>query len=67
EDHYQAERGVNDPIVKVDAFCTLNGSGSLRFVEPAVDLTQKERGLHHKDWIVPFKKAKERPLLGEEL
>jgi hypothetical protein len=65
EDHYRKERGVEDPIVTVDAFCTLHGSGSLRLIEPEVDLTEKERGLHHKDWVIPYEEAKERTLLSE--
>ncbi len=65
EDHYRKERGVEDPVVTVDAFCTLNGSGSLRFIDPEVDLSEKERGLQHKDWVIPFEEAKERPLLSE--
>lgn len=65
DDHYRNERGVGDPEVRVDAYCTLNGSGSLRFIDPKVDLSEKERGLHHKEWIVPFEKARNRPLLSE--
>ena len=66
EAHYQEERGIDDPVVSVDSYCTLNGSGSLRFIDPEVDLTKKERGFHHKDWVLPYDEAQERSLLSRD-
>lgn len=44
----------NDPVVKVESYVTLNGSGTRQFVDPNVDLAQVNYDLKHRDWILPF-------------
>ncbi|MDZ7773602.1 MAG: HTTM domain-containing protein [Balneolaceae bacterium] len=53
EDHYRSE-GYGDVAVSVEARVTLNGRRSSLLVDPGVDLTEKERGLAHKEWILPY-------------
>lgn len=53
EDEYQ-KRGHEDVVITADAYVALNGRRSQRFIDPTVDLTEKARGLAHKDWILPF-------------
>ncbi|MFB6305419.1 MAG: HTTM domain-containing protein, partial [Flavobacteriales bacterium] len=55
EDHFK-EKGINDPIVRVKSYATLNGSGSRLFIDPETDLSEKKRGFGHKDWVIPFNK-----------
>jgi hypothetical protein len=49
------EKGIEDPKVTVDSYVALNGRGTKRFVDPDVDLADRERGFHHKKWILPAK------------
>lgn len=44
-----------NPKVYVDAFVTLNGRPSQRFIDPEVDLAQQPQNWKHKTWILPFK------------
>jgi len=45
----------NDPIVKVESYVTLNGSGTRPFVDPNVNLAKLDYNLEHRDWILPYK------------
>lgn len=53
EEHYRSE-GLGDVAVTVEARVTLNGRRSRLLVDPQADLTEKERGFGHKDWILPY-------------
>lgn len=46
-------RGVEDPIVTVDAFVSLNGRRVARLIDPTVDLARERDGLGNKAWILP--------------
>lgn len=48
------EQGVKDPEIYVDAFVSLNGQFSRRFIDPEVNLAQVEPSLEHKTWILPY-------------
>lgn len=51
----QAEaQGVNNPEIYVDAFVSLNGELSKRFVDPEVNLANQKESLKPKKWILPF-------------
>ncbi len=52
EDTYRAQ-GLGDVAVTVEAHVTLNGRRSALLVDPAVDLTEVERGFAPKAWIRP--------------
>ncbi len=65
EKRYQA-RGIEDPVVTVDSYVTLNGSGSRRFIDPGTDLSQERAGFHHKEWVIPFRESEDHFLLRVE-
>ena len=48
------EEGVENPKVFVDAFVSLNGKVSKRFIDPEIDLSEQVSSLKHKHWILPF-------------
>jgi hypothetical protein len=50
-------RGIKDPVVTVEDYVTLNGSGSRLFIDKTVDLSKQEEGFFHKPWILPFNKT----------
>ena len=52
-DVYQ-KKGVNDPIVTVESYVTLNGSGSRLFIDSTVDLSKQQENFSSKKWILPF-------------
>jgi hypothetical protein len=45
----------NDPIVKVESYVTLNGSGTRPFINPDVNLAKLDYNLQHRYWILPYK------------
>jgi hypothetical protein len=53
KDVYQ-EKGVNNPVVTVESYVTLNGSGSRLFIDSTVDLAKQPENFYHKTWILPF-------------
>jgi hypothetical protein len=53
EDKYQ-EQGMQDVKITAESYVTLNGRRSQLMIDPNTDLTEKERGFAHKDWILPF-------------
>ncbi|WP_372635366.1 HTTM domain-containing protein [Fodinibius sp.] len=53
EDEYQ-ETFSGDVEVTVESKVTLNGRRSQPIIDPTVDLTEQERGLTHKEWILPL-------------
>ena len=48
-------KGVKNPVVRAEAYVTLNGSGSRPFLDPAVNLAIEKESFRHKRWILPFK------------
>ena len=52
EKEYQ-KQGISEPQIYADAFVTLNGRGSKRFIDPGVDLSNIEDSFAHKFWILP--------------
>lgn len=52
-DQYQ-QKGINDPIVTVDCWVTMNGRPSARLIDPNIDLSRIEDGLAYKAWIAPY-------------
>jgi hypothetical protein len=47
-------KNMTDIEIRAEAYVTLNGSGSRLFIDPEVNLLEKEDGFGHKDWILPF-------------
>lgn len=47
-------QGIRDPVVRAEAYVTLNGRGTTKFIDDNVDLTKKSDDFRHKDWIVSF-------------
>lgn len=52
-DEYK-KKGIKDPVVRAEAYVTLNGRGSRLFLNPEVNLAAVEEGLHHKSWILSY-------------
>jgi hypothetical protein len=50
-----SKRGVKDPIVTVESYVTLNGSGSRLFIDSTVDLARERENFLPKKWILPFR------------
>jgi hypothetical protein len=53
DDYYQ-QKGISDPEIFVDCFVALNGRRSKRYVDPTVDLSEKQESFKPKNWILPF-------------
>ena len=54
-----AERELHCSVqVFADAFVSLNGRPSQRFVDPNVDLSRQAEGFRPKTWIVPLEPAR---------
>jgi hypothetical protein len=52
-DFYQT-KGIKDPIVTVESYVTLNGSGSRLYIDSTVDLAKQQENFLPKKWILPF-------------
>jgi len=52
-DQYR-QKGVADPVVTVESYVTLNGSGSRLYIDSTVDLAKEPESFYHKTWILPF-------------
>jgi hypothetical protein len=48
------KRGIKDPVVTVESYVTLNGSGSRLFVDSSIDLSKEKESMGSKSWILPF-------------
>jgi hypothetical protein len=44
--------GIQDPEVRADIMLSMHGRPLERLVNPDVDLTKEQRGLHHKTWLM---------------
>jgi hypothetical protein len=49
------QRGIKDPVVTVESYVTLNGSGSRLYIDSTVDLMKERESWRAKKWILPFK------------
>ncbi|HXB96356.1 MAG TPA: HTTM domain-containing protein [Puia sp.] len=50
-----ARKGIADPIINVESYVTLNGSGSRLFIDSTVDLAAQRESFLPKKWILPFR------------
>lgn len=48
------QQGIDDVKITAESYVTLNGRRSQPMINPNADLTEKERGFSHKDWILSF-------------
>ena len=48
------KRGINDPVITVEDYVTLNGSGSRLYIDSTVDLAKEQESFLPKPWILPF-------------
>jgi len=48
------KEGMSDPKVFVDAYATLNGRSTRRFIDPEVDLSEIKDSWTHKQWILSY-------------
>lgn len=48
------KRGMNNIAIKADAFVTLNGGGSRRFIDSSIDLSSVKDDFSNKNWILPY-------------
>jgi hypothetical protein len=52
-DEYK-KKWVDDPIVTVESYVTLNGSGSMLYIDSTVDLSKEKENFLPKKWVRPF-------------
>lgn len=52
-DVYQA-KGMGNPQVRTECYVTLNGRLSRLYIDPKINLADKNESFKHKDWIRPF-------------
>lgn len=52
--YYETNRDMSNVSVYADAYVTLNGRLSQRYLDPNIDLTDQDISLKHKTWILPF-------------
>ena len=48
------DKGINNPIVTVESYVTLNGSGSRLYIDSTVNLANEQETFGAKKWILPF-------------
>lgn len=48
------KKGIKGPVVTVESYVTLNGSGSRPFINDRIDLSQEEESFLPKSWILPY-------------
>ncbi|XOV92610.1 MAG: HTTM domain-containing protein [Bacteroidota bacterium] len=51
DETYQ-DKGIEDPLIKVEAFVTLNGENSKQFIDSSTDLSVEKDSWAPKKWIV---------------
>lgn len=54
-EEYYRNMGINNPIITVESYVSLNGTPSQLMIDPNSDLTQIKESFAHKNWILPFK------------
>lgn len=52
--HEFEKKGIRNPIVTAESYVTLNGSGSMLYIDSAVNLATEPENFGHKKWILPF-------------
>jgi len=52
--HEYEKQGIKNPIVTVESYVTLNGSGSRLYIDSTVNLATEQETFDHKKWIRPF-------------
>jgi hypothetical protein len=52
------KKGIKNPVVTVESYVTLNGSGSRLYIDSSVNLADQQESIGHKRWIIPFKETK---------
>ncbi|WP_129752495.1 HTTM domain-containing protein [Flavobacterium beibuense] len=52
-DYYEA-KGMNNPKVYTECHVALNGRLSRPYIDPKINLADKNESFKHKDWILPF-------------
>ena len=52
-DIYNA-KGIKDPVVTVESYVTLNGSGSRLYIDSTIDLARQQESFLPKKWILPY-------------
>jgi vitamin K-dependent gamma-carboxylase-like protein len=52
---FYKNKGMNDPIVTVESYVTLNGNGSQLYIDSTVNLARQQDDFLPKKWILPFK------------
>ncbi|KGO79155.1 deoxyribonuclease HsdR [Flavobacterium beibuense F44-8] len=55
-DHYEKE-GMTNPEVRVNCHVALNGRLSRPYIDPKINLADKNESFKHKDWILPFEET----------
>jgi hypothetical protein len=53
-----AKKGIKDPVITVESYVTLNGSGSRLYIDSTVNLAAQEESFLPKPWILPFQRNK---------
>ena len=56
-DIYQ-KKGIADPILTVESYVTLNGSGSRLYIDSTVDLARQQENFLPKKWIRPYENSR---------
>ncbi len=47
-------QGINNPEIRHEAYVTLNGRGTKKYIDDSIDLTTVRESFRHKDWILSF-------------
>ena len=55
-DHYE-KQGITNPEVRVNCHVALNGRLSRPYIDPKINLADKNESFKHKDWILPFEET----------
>lgn len=53
------KKGIKHPVVTAQSYVTLNGSGSMSYIDSTVNLANEQETFDHKKWILPFNKKQE--------
>jgi hypothetical protein len=51
-------KGIKDPVITVEDYVTLNGSGSRLYVDSTTDLARQRETFLPTTWILPFQPNK---------
>jgi hypothetical protein len=48
------KQGIKNPIITAESYVTLNGSGTMLYIDSTVNLAAEQETFGHKKWILPF-------------